>query len=256
MSRVLSAPATCDPSITQCSRNIVLLHDSGGDRSQTVAALPILIDTLRAHGYRFVPVSELAGISPLQAVPLLSREDAAAARLDFGLFEAVGLAIRAVGYLFALAITLGIARSVALTGLALIAVARERRRAAPDLKSGALVSVLIPAFNEERVIERSVRHVLQSTGVVVEVIVIDDGSKDRTSEMVEHALRDEPRVRLLTLDNGGKARALYRGLALARSEIVVALDADTQFEPDTIARLARWFAGDAELAAVAGNAKR
>src|SRR5206468_4740699 len=146
-------------------------------------------------------------------------------------------------------------RSGSLTSLALIDGARERRRAAPDLKSGALVSVLIPAFNEERVIERSVRHVLQSTGVVVEVIVIDDGSKDRTSEMVEQAFRDEPRVRLLTLDNGGKARALNRGLALARSEIVVALDADTQFEPDTIARLARWFAGDAELAAVAGNAK-
>jgi len=256
LSRIGSAPPNCNDSVeNQCSRNIVLLHDSGGDRSQTVAALPILIDALRAHGYRFVPVSALAGISPQQAMPPLSREDAAAARIDFGLFEAVGLSIRAVGLLFATAITLGIARAVALTGLALVAMARERRRAAPDLKSGALVSVLIPAFNEERVIERSVRHVLESTGVAVEVIVIDDGSKDRTSEIVERAFADEPRVRLLKLDNGGKARALNRGLALARSDIVVALDADTQFEPDTIARLARWFAGDEQLAAVAGNAK-
>jgi len=256
LSRIVSAPANCNDSIeNQCSRNIVLLHDSGGDRSQTVAALPILIDTLRAHGYRFVPVSELAGISAQQAMPPLSREDAAAARLDFGLFEAVGLSIRAVGFLFATAITLGIARAVALTGLALVAMARERRRAPPDLQTGALVSVLIPAFNEERVIERSVRHVLESTGVVVEVIVIDDGSKDGTSAVVERAFANDSRVRLLTLDNGGKARALNQGLALARSEIVVALDADTQFEPDTIARLARWFAGDAELAAVAGNAK-
>ena len=61
-------------------------------------------------------------------------------------------------------------------------------------------------------------------------------------------------MRLLTLDNGGKARALNRGLTLAKGEIVIALDADTQFEPETIARLARWFA-DPAIGAVAGNAK-
>src|SRR5204863_1602336 len=146
----VSAPASCNDSVeNQCSRNIVLLHDSGGDRSQTVAALPIIIDTLRAHGYRFVPVSELAGISPQQAMPPLSPEDHAAARIDFGLFEAVGFAIRALGFLFAAAITLGIARALALTGLALIAMAKERRRARPNIDTGAFVSVLIPAFNEE-----------------------------------------------------------------------------------------------------------
>ena len=62
-------------------------------------------------------------------------------------------------------------------------------------------------------------------------------------------------MRLIKLDNGGKARALNHGLAVAKSEIVVALDADTQFEPSTIARLARWFSRDDRLAAVAGNAK-
>ena len=44
--------------------HVILLHDSGGDRSQTVAALPKLIDALRAKGYEFVPVSELAGLTP------------------------------------------------------------------------------------------------------------------------------------------------------------------------------------------------
>jgi len=96
--------------------------------------------------------------------------------------------------------------------------------------------------------------VLDSREVAVEVIVIDDGSKDRTSAIVRDAFADEPRVRLLTLQNGGKARALNRGLELVRGEIVIALDADTQFEPTTIARLARWF-GDPRLGAVAGNAK-
>jgi cellulose synthase/poly-beta-1,6-N-acetylglucosamine synthase-like glycosyltransferase len=73
--------------------------------------------------------------------------------------------------------------------------------------------------------------------------------------IVEAAFGKDERVQLLTLENGGKARALNRGLELATSEIVVALDADTQFEPDTIARLARWFAADEQLGAVAGNAK-
>ena len=84
--------------------------------------------------------------------------------------------------------------------------------------------------------------------------MIDDGSKDETSAIVRRAFADEPRVHLLTLENGGKARALNEGLKLAQGDIVIALDADTQFEPLTIARLARWFA-DPRLGAVAGNAK-
>jgi cellulose synthase/poly-beta-1,6-N-acetylglucosamine synthase-like glycosyltransferase len=175
--------------------------------------------------------------------------------VDLALFESIGFGIRALGFLFAAAISLGIARALILTGLALYSAWKERRRAKPEIDPTTFVSVLIPAFNEERVIERSVAQVLASENVRVEVIVIDDGSKDRTSEIVEKAFGDEPRVRLINLENGGKARALNHGLALAKSEIVVALDADTQFEPNTIARLARWFGADERLAAVAGNAK-
>ena len=256
LSRIESAPPTCnDTSESQCSRNVVLLHDSGGDRSQTVAALPILIDTLRAHGYRFVAVSELAGLSPSQAMPPLSRSDHLAARVDLGLFELLSFLIKALGFLFAAAITLGIGRALVLTGLALLSAWKELHRARPPIDPQTFVSVLIPAFNEERVIERSVNGVLASENVRLEVIVIDDGSKDRTAEIVERAFADNSRVHLIKLDNGGKARALNHGLAIAKSEIVVALDADTQFEPGTIARLARWFAGDDKLAAVAGNAK-
>jgi cellulose synthase/poly-beta-1,6-N-acetylglucosamine synthase-like glycosyltransferase len=256
LSRVLTAPGTCnDESDAQCSRNVVLLHDSGGDRSQTVAALPIIIDTLRARGYQFVPVSELAGLTPTQAMPPLSSSDQVAARVDLGLFELLGFSIKALGFLFAAAITLGIGRALVLSGLALVSAWKEMRLERPPIVENTFVSVLIPAFNEERVIERSVLQVLASTNVKLEVIVIDDGSKDRTSQIVENAFRDDERVQLIKLENGGKARALNQGLTLAKSEIVIALDADTQFEPDTIARLARWFANDERLAAVAGNAK-
>jgi cellulose synthase/poly-beta-1,6-N-acetylglucosamine synthase-like glycosyltransferase/spore germination protein YaaH/peptidoglycan/xylan/chitin deacetylase (PgdA/CDA1 family) len=256
VSRITTAGTNCnDDSESQCSRNVVLLHDSGGDRSQTIAALPILIDTLRARGYRFVPVSELAGLSPQQAMPPLSPSDHLAARVDLALFESIGFGIRALGFLFATAIVLGIGRALVLTGLGLLSAWREMRRKRPEIDPKTFVSVLIPAFNEERVIERSVSQVLKSENVLLEIIVIDDGSKDRTSDVVENAFGKHPDVRLIKLENGGKARALNQGLALARSEIVIALDADTQFEPTTIARLARWFSTDEKLAAVAGNAK-
>jgi len=255
VSNVLKNDVCDSPAETQCSHNVVLLHDSGGDRTQTIAALPIIIDTLRARGYRFVPVSELAGLSPEQAMPPLSPADHAAARVDLGAFMLLGFSVQALNVIFAAAISLGIGRALFLAGLGLLSAWKDRRRKRPTMDTDVVVSVLIPAFNEERVIERSVAHVLQSRNVRVEVIVIDDGSRDRTSAIVKEVFGTDKRVQLLTLENGGKARALNRGLELATSDIVVALDADTQFEPKTIARLARWFAANDKLGAVAGNAK-
>jgi cellulose synthase/poly-beta-1,6-N-acetylglucosamine synthase-like glycosyltransferase len=188
-------------------------------------------------------------------MPPLSASDHLAARVDLAVFESLGFLIRALGWLFATAIVLGVGRALVLTGLGLVSAWREMRRPRPPIDPDVFVSVLIPAYNEERVIERSVIGILASENVRLEVIVIDDGSKDRTSEIVERAFADDARVKLLKLENGGKARALNQGLAIAKSDIVIALDADTQFEPGTIARLARWFAGDEKLAAVAGNAK-
>jgi cellulose synthase/poly-beta-1,6-N-acetylglucosamine synthase-like glycosyltransferase len=152
--------------------------------------------------------------------------------------------------LFSIAIVLGMARSLSLTALAL----RSRAADAPPYAPGALISVLIPAFNEARVIAVSVRRVLASRHAAIEVIVIDDGSSDATSAIVARGFAEDDRVKLLTLANGGKARALNQGLMRATGAIVVALDADTQFEPETIARLARWF-GDPAIGAVAGSAK-
>ncbi|HEX4693161.1 glycosyltransferase [Sphingomonas sp.] len=238
----------------QCSHNIVLLHDAGGDRAQTVAALPVIIERLRSLGYTFVPVSKLAGISRDVAMPPISPSDRTAAEVDLFLFGTIGAIVTTLGWVFVFAISIGILRAVILSALALIQARREGRTVFPAIDPGRFVTVMIPAFNEEAVIERSVRTVLASTEVRIEVIVIDDGSSDRTSAIMASAFAHDPRVRLVTLENGGKARALNRGLDLANGEIVIALDADTQFEPTTIARLARWFA-DRRLGAVAGNAK-
>ncbi|WP_242182600.1 glycosyltransferase [Sphingomonas sp. CARO-RG-8B-R24-01] len=238
----------------QCSRNIVLLHDAGGDRSQTVAALPQIIDQLRAKGYRFVPVSELAGIPRNLAMPPITESEQVAAQFNLFIFSALGGIVIALGWIFFFAISIGIARAIVLSALALIQARREGRMVFPPIDPTTFVTVMIPAFNEELVIERAVRGVLASTDVRVEVIVIDDGSSDGTSAVIQAAFAGDARVKLLTLENGGKARALNRGIELATGEIVIALDADTQFEPTTIARLARWFV-DPALGAVAGNAK-
>jgi len=236
------------------SGNIILLHDSGGNRAQTVAALPAIIDGLRARGYELVPVSQLAGLSPAKVNPVISGSDLIAVRFDVGIFLILAGLNATLKFLFFVAIFVGTVRAILLAVLAVRSNVRVNRPVPPEIDSGRFVSVLIPAYNEARVIEASVRRVLESEQIGLEVIVIDDGSKDETSAVVRAAFAGDPRVRLLTLENGGKARALNKGLELATGEIIVALDADTQFEPLTMARLARWFANP-ELGAVAGNAK-
>lgn len=235
------------------SANIVLLHDGGGDRAQTVAALPAIIEGLRAEGYQLVTVGQLAGLRPDQVMPPVSGMDLAAVRTDVAFFAGLATVLTALNWTFFFAIALGVARSLV---MAVLAVTAPRQKAPPSLRPGQepLVTVIIPAFNEERVIEASVRRVLASSYGALQVIVADDGSSDRTSPIVAAAFAGDPRVTLLTLVNGGKAAALNRALKIAQGEIIVALDADTQFEADTIARLVRWFVSP-RIGAVAGNAK-
>ncbi|MBB6124715.1 glycosyltransferase [Sphingobium subterraneum] len=236
------------------SEQVILLHDGGGDRTQTVAALPRIIDQLRAQGYRFVPVSALAGLTPAQVMPPVLGNDLLAVRADIGMFLVFAGLEYVLKAIFFAAIALGIGRAILMAALAWNSNRPVNRIVAPPINPNLFVSVLIPAYNEARVIAASVRRVLGSRDVGLEIIVIDDGSKDDTSAIVARTFADEPRVRLLTLENGGKARALNRGLEWAKGDIVIALDADTHFEAETIARLARWF-DDPEIGAVAGNAK-
>jgi len=235
----------------QNSGNVILLHDGGGDRAQTVAALPRIIAALKANGYRFVTASQLVGVSPAQAMPVVTGGDLWAVRTDVAVFIVLAALSATLTWLFYVAITLGMARAVMMAGLARLQ-ARRRRTEPPVF--APTVSVIIPAYNEERVIVASVQRVLASDYPAVQVIVADDGSRDATSALVRAAFADDPRVRLLTLANGGKAAALNRALQDADGEVLIALDADTQFEAQTIARLARWFA-DPRIGAVAGDAR-
>lgn len=249
--RTLDQVASATP---ENSAQIVLLHDGGGDRAQTVAALPRIIDGLRARGYRLVSVSELAGLTRDQVMPSVTGLDLVSVRADLALFLVLAALGFAIKWMFFAAIALGFGRAVILAALALDSNRKRNRPVPPPINPSLFVSVLIPAFNEALVIEGSIRRVLASRDVAVEVIVIDDGSTDGTSAVVRAAFDGDPRVRLLMLENGGKARALNHGLLLVSGDVIIALDADTQFENDTIAKLARWFA-DGSVGAVAGNAK-
>jgi cellulose synthase/poly-beta-1,6-N-acetylglucosamine synthase-like glycosyltransferase len=232
--------------------DIVLLHDSGGDRSQTVKLLPILIDRLRAEGYSFVPVSQLAGFSRDQVMPPLSPTLALYA--DRVVFLTLSYLGRFLYYCFIGAIILGVGRMLLLCGLAFATWLRRPRAVPPPDGGGPTVTVLIPAFNEAKVIVSTVERILASDYRNLEVLVIDDGSSDHTAYISRSHFARESRVGVISIPNGGKANALNVGLANAHGEVVVALDADTQFNQDTISRLVRWF-DDPEVGAVAGNAK-
>lgn len=114
------------------------------------------------------------------------------------------------------------------------------------------VTVLVPAYNEEAGIESTVHSLLASTHTHLEVIVIDDGSTDRTADLATWI--DDPRVRVIRQPNAGKAAALNTGLANASYDIVVMVDADTVFEPDAVHRLIQPLAHPA-VGAVSGNTK-
>jgi cellulose synthase/poly-beta-1,6-N-acetylglucosamine synthase-like glycosyltransferase/peptidoglycan/xylan/chitin deacetylase (PgdA/CDA1 family) len=232
---------------------VIMLHDGGGDRSQTVAALRELIPRLRARGFRFVSMAALAGLPASVAEPSAGRL-AHARGFAFELSVRIAFALTAA---FS-ALLLGIGVLVAGRAVVLVALAthqtRTTRRRLPSGRPGELpkVAVVVPAFNEAVGIERAVRSLADSDYPGLEIVVVDDGSTDATADIVAGLAL--PRVRLVRQDNGGKAAALNTGVELTAAEIVVMVDGDTLFERDTLRRLVEPLA-DRQVGAVSGNTK-
>ena len=116
------------------------------------------------------------------------------------------------------------------------------------------VSVLIPAYNEEENIAATVESVIRSSYAKREIIVLDDGSKDDTAGEVQAVIDAYPadEVRMIRLQNGGKAAALNVGLKFAKYDIVVVVDADAVLERDALGHFVKHFA-DPTVGAVAGK---
>jgi peptidoglycan-N-acetylglucosamine deacetylase len=232
--------------------NIILFHDGGGDRSQTVAALPVIIDELRARGFQFVPVSALLNKTRTEVMFPVTGAEWLQAKADgfiFGLYHWFTLGI---GWVFVLGIVLVSGRALIIGILALMEKIRPDRDQPPDPLPG--VTVLIPAHNEEPVIVQTVTSVLASDYPDMHVIVVNDGSTDNTGVLLDNHFSTEPRVRIIHQVNRGKAAALNYAMAHAQTEIVVTIDADTEIEPDAIRQLVRHFS-NAKIGAVAGNVK-
>ena len=244
------------PDLSDRNGHVVLMHDAGGNRSMTVPYLRNLIDTAKAQGYHFSTVAALAphGFeAPQRITPSLADHVAYwAAKLVLVLPAALlrmlfDLNVVTIGVITAFTLVLAFAS----TRLA------RRRRWSPDYQP--TVSVVIAAYNEDKVIARTLEALTHSTyRGNYEVIVVNDGSSDRTLglllEIAARWNRDGRELRVLNQPNRGKWAALNNGIEYASSDVIVTLDADTIFLPDTMGCLVRHFENP-DMGAVAGVIK-
>ncbi|WP_364399549.1 bifunctional polysaccharide deacetylase/glycosyltransferase family 2 protein [Pseudarthrobacter sp. LMD1-1-1.1] len=238
---------------------VVLMHDGGGDREQTVAALDSALSRFSAQGYKVTTVGDAVGVDSMR--PASSVEQLRGSALVWGIrlsdfvVWAISLGLVAAGvvtFLRAVLVMFFAARH-SRAARRLPGSGRGRRRV--DVMVGPVVTepatVIVPAYNESAGIEAAVLSILASTHPV-EVIVVDDGSTDGTADIVE-AL-DLPGVTVIRKENGGKPSALNAGIQAASHDLVVMVDGDTVFEPDTVRALIQPFA-DPRVGAISGNTK-
>jgi cellulose synthase/poly-beta-1,6-N-acetylglucosamine synthase-like glycosyltransferase/peptidoglycan/xylan/chitin deacetylase (PgdA/CDA1 family) len=242
----------------------VLMHDAGGDRTQTVVALDRLIPLMQQRGYAFTTVSDAlsktltdpqGGAGPA----IIGNPEASAAdrRQGFALDAVVQVADGTMLLLSVLFIVLGMLTVARTIALFVLAGRHARRRRSAKWSWGPPVnepvSIIVPAYNEKEGIEPAVRSLAGGDYPGgIEVVVVDDGSTDDTAGIVERLRL--PNVRVVRIPNGGKPNALNVGIELTDTDIVVMVDADTVFEPDAIRHLVQPFA-DPKVGAVAGNVK-
>ncbi|WP_392964180.1 bifunctional polysaccharide deacetylase/glycosyltransferase family 2 protein [Streptomyces sp. LN245] len=281
---------------------IVLMHDAGGDRSQTVEALDTYIKKMKAKGYTFTTVSGAQAELNRSASGAAPDRDASVAAPDRGASGSGGTSAatgpaaggianaaaqagqrkadgatlyegRALVYAVAVAewvvpalswflVVVGVA-VMGRFGMMLILARRHHRQRNRKRRGGRggkfswgptvtrPVTVIVPAYNEKECIANTLKSLARSTHPI-EIIVVDDGSDDNTSEIAESL--GMPNVRVIRQENAGKPAALNNGVRNARHDIVVMMDGDTVFEPDAVHQLVQPFA-DPEIGAVAGNAK-
>ncbi len=220
----------------------IVLHDGGGNRAATLAYLQRLLPWARANGYTF---QSLPQVSPQVSAGTTQITPALWDRETLWMYAALwAWPTTLIALLFALAIVSVVVGS----GLnVLLAVGRRawpaRRLVRPPGKATRpSVSIVLPAYNEAKVIRRTLEALSHSDYPNIrEIIVVDDGSSDRTAEVVADMARASPRILLLRQENMGKAAALNRAFLQAASSVVVTLDADTLFTPTTVRHLVRPF---------------
>ena len=241
--------------------SVILMHDAGGNRSQTVAALPLIIDYLRARGDEIVPLGQFIGLSRDVLMPPLRHGDVTVAmHYIYGSFATLRFIEITAWTVLIITTVLSLLFILFFISCALRHRYLEKRR----LKSSCSfqvqdsisiasrepqgikfhealmavtspfppLSVIIAAYNEERVIDSTIEHLLASQYEgPLELIIVDDGSHDSTAkkvmEWVNNTSSTERTVILHKQANTGKAAALNHAIAASSHDYIVTLDADT-----------------------------
>lgn len=175
-------------------------------------------------------------------------------------------------FIFCLLLPIAVKFLIQLLSSPLYGVIERMRRRGSVSTATPSVSVLIPAWNEEVGILKTLKSVVEANYQRLEVIVINDGSTDKTHQLVNNFIKQHNRVRstalaspsktlsnqnkatikYLKLPNGGKAKAMNQGVAMASGEYIVTIDADSVMDPEAVTQLIKRFT-DEKVAAVAGN---
>ncbi len=235
--------------------NIILLHDAGGDREQTIIALPRIIRYFKDRGYTFTNVADLVNEKDAQLMPAVPRNKSYyLVQFSYYMAEASYWGGKTLFYLFVACIFLSIGKLLFLACLAIKQRRKEKNRHLLPLAGDPLISIIVPAYNEEVNAVNAVNKLLKSTYPNLNIVFVDDGSSDNTYKKVLEAFKDNGRITVLTKPNGGKASALNYGIAHTSAEYVMCIDADTHLQPDAISLMVRHFT-DAATGAVAGNVK-
>lgn len=232
-------------------KGIILLHDAGGNREATVQALPRIIHYFKEKNIQFATVADILHVSKDAIMPVVHDE---VVKLNSWVSTFFYWAEHFLFGVFWLAVAAGMARILFMGILALLQYRKSRKQKNEQPLFAGNVSIIVPAYNEEVNAVKTIRNLLQQDYPGVEIIFIDDGSKDNTYKIVKEAFSNNPVVRVLTKPNGGKASALNFGIAHTKSEFVVCIDADTQLKTDAISKMMPFFAYK-KTAAVAGNVK-
>jgi peptidoglycan-N-acetylglucosamine deacetylase len=249
---------TADTIVARCiaqekNGSMILLHDAGGNREATIEALPRIIHYFKSKGYSFITVSHLLEKTRDEVMPPVKHDnDYYLTKIDWTIAESIYWGARILFSLFFLGIFLSIGRMVFMGVLAWIQTRKMKKLKL--VSDQPKISIIIPAYNEEVNAVKTIRNLLAINYPDFDVIFVDDGSRDETFSLVSGTFGDNPKVKVLTKPNGGKASALNYGISQSDADYVVCIDADTQLKPDAVAHLMTHFV-DKNTAAVAGNVK-
>lgn len=230
---------------------VVLVHDGGGNRETTVAYVQQMIDQAKRQNYTFASLEDLYPQSPaLVATTTPTPADIVTMAAAQSALVWPQAAITALFTFSVMSIMFTTLLNVSL------AIFQHKYRRPGKRRPGYAprVTVLVPAYNEGVVIVRTVEALKRSRYRNVDIVIIDDGSTDDTWSVAQGLAQRFSRVTAIRQDNAGKAAALNRGIAEARGSILIGVDADTIFPPETISRFVRHFS-DPTVGAVAGVVK-